>query len=222
MFLFFSCKIKMIEDFSNVITAKEAHEIIEFAKKKGMKRSKIVPIPLLNYSSKARTSTNTFIERNEFTPAVERLAEFVSKKTGYPIDNQTWQIVHYEPGQQYKVHHDGLGRMYTMFVYLNTVEEGGETYFPNINRKVKPVLGHAVLWKNYKVERWMGLDWMVMDNDAEHAGLPPSKGEKWGINVWVRDHVYWKWDYVQLTMYYGSIAVIIISIVWMIILYLKT
>lgn len=110
----------MIEDLPDVITVQEAHEIIEFAKKKGMKRSEIQSIPFLIHSiyNKARTSTNTFMERNEFTPAVERLAQFVSKKTGYPIDNQRWQIVHYEPGQHYTVHHDGLGRMYTMFVYF--------------------------------------------------------------------------------------------------------
>ncbi len=207
----------MIEDLPDVITVQEANEIIEFARKKGMKRSMLVrSFPFVSFYWEGRTSTNTFMERNEFTPAVERLAEFVSKKTGYPIDNQEWQIVHYEPGQQYKVHHDGKGRMYTMFVYLNTVEEGGETYFPNINRKVKPVLGHAVLWKNYKVERWMGLDWMVMDNDAKHTGLPPSKGEKWGINVWVRDQVYWNIED------YKIIIPVIISIVCMIILYLKT
>ena len=182
------------KEFKNILSPTEAADIIAFAQKKGMKQSKVVNF-FWPSRIKGRTSTNTFMDEEEFTPAVRRLANFVAKKTGYPIKNQKWQIVHYKPGQQYNVHHDGCGRMYTMFVYLNTVKgKGGETNFPVAKRKFKPVLGNAVLWKNYNVERWMGADWMVRDPEAVHAGLPPKEGEKWGINVWVIDDKHWKWD----------------------------
>lgn len=119
----------IFDTFENVLNSDEAAAIIAFAKEKGMKRSTVMnPFrPISAY----RTSSNIFMKQDEFTPAVKRLAAFVAKKTGYPISNQQWQIVHYEPGQQYKVHHDGIGRMYTMFVYLNTVEGGaGRRSFP--------------------------------------------------------------------------------------------
>tara|TARA_B100000965_G_scaffold68771_1_gene54055 strand:- start:5663 stop:6319 length:657 start_codon:yes stop_codon:yes gene_type:complete len=201
----------IFDTFENVLTSEETAAIIAFAKEKGMKRSQV--INLFRPISPYRTSSNIFMKQDEFTPAVKRLAAFVAKKTGYPIDNQQWQIVHYEPGQQYKVHHDGIGHMYTMFVYLNTVEGGGgETEFPNLDRKFKPVLGEAVLWKNYKVEKWMGLEWMVRDERAKHAGLPPKQGEKWGINVWVTDDKYWKWDIVDQVTYYGLHLLLIVCL----------
>ena len=204
------------EEFENVLSPAEAADIIAFAQEKGMKRSQVVNF--LNPVSKVRTSTNTFMNEGEFTPAVRRLANFVAEKTGYPVRNQQWQIVHYNPGQQYKVHHDGMGRMYTMFVYLNTVKgKGGETNFPNAKRKFKPVLGNAVLWTNYHVQRWMGADWMVQDTEANHAGLPPKEGEKWGINVWVLDDKHWKWDHVEMALdglTYLLMAVIVLALAY--------
>ena len=66
-----------------------------------------------------------------------KISIYYCQKTGYPVANQDWQFVHYKPGQQYKAH---LGRMYTMFIYLNTAAEGGETGFPVLDRKFKALL----------------------------------------------------------------------------------
>ena len=79
------------------------------------------------------------------------------------------QLVRYEPGQFFGVHHD-MGdlkdddtvelpkkdlavkrRLVTIFCYLNTLEngQGGATYFPKCgNLRVRPVRGRAVLWSN--------------------------------------------------------------------------
>ena len=176
----------IIETFEHVLNPNEAAEIIKFAKTKGLKRSRVYT-PLGEIVVPERTNTNTYILPHEYTPGVERIAKFVAKKTGYPVANQRWQIVHYKPGQQFKLHHDGPGWMYTMLIYLNTVSEGGETYFPNIDQKFKAVLGNGMLWKNYKVKKWIGMEWMFADKQVLHAGLPPKNQEKWAINVWVRD-----------------------------------
>merc|ERR1712178_542441 len=47
--------------------------------------------------------------------------------------SQNLQVVHYEPGEHYGAHRDGLGRVITIFSYLNNVETGGETAFPFAN-----------------------------------------------------------------------------------------
>jgi len=180
----------IIETIDNILTLDEAEEIITFAKKKGMQRSTVKNF--FNLVTPQRTSTNTFMKQSEFTESVDRISDLVAKKTGYPVANQSWQIVNYKPGQKYEVHHDGFGRMYTMYIYLNTVSEGGETEFPELRKKIKPVLGKGILWKNYTVEKWMGLGWMNKDIQATHAGLPPKQGEKWGLNVWIHDKKYWK------------------------------
>ncbi|KAL3920897.1 MAG: hypothetical protein SGILL_003030 [Bacillariaceae sp.] len=79
------------------------------------------------------------------------------------------QLVRYEPGQFFGIHHD-LGdlrdddtvelpkrdlavkrRLVTIFCYLNTLEDGqgGATYFPKCGElRVKPIRGRAVLWSN--------------------------------------------------------------------------
>ena len=66
-----------------------------------------------------------------------------------PEENQEgFQILHYIDGQKYEPHHDyfhdkvnqspshGGQRVATMLMYLTTVEEGGETVFPQADRKV--------------------------------------------------------------------------------------
>ena len=59
----------------------------------------------------------------------------------------------YEPGQFYGIHTDygmGSNRVISALVYLNTVENGGETYFDKFDFAVKPVAGRIVIFpSNY-------------------------------------------------------------------------
>ena len=36
--------------------------------------------------------------------------------------------------------------MYTLLMYLNSPDEGGETHFPDLNLTVAPATGRALLW----------------------------------------------------------------------------
>lgn len=67
--------------------------------------------------------------------------------TGIPSNNyESFQILQYEEGQFYRTHHDSSGkkdgaighRILTFFLYLNDVEDGGETRFPSLDISVKP------------------------------------------------------------------------------------
>ena len=73
-----------------------------------------------------------------------------SQVSHIPEDNgEGMQILHYVNGQKYEPHHDyfhdtvnpqksnGGQRVATMLMYLTTVEEGGETVFPNAAEKVE-------------------------------------------------------------------------------------
>ena len=101
----------------------------------------------------------------------------------------------YLAGQEFKKHcdwfdknspynqvHLNMGqRTYTFMIYLNDVEEGGETYFTRINLSIKPQKGKALVWNN-----------MVADGSgnwfSEHWGKPVIKGEKYIITKWFREH----------------------------------
>jgi hypothetical protein len=76
-------------------------------------------------------------------------------------------------------------RILTMFLYLNDVEEGGETRFSNMDINVAPKRGRAVLWPSVLNEAPN-----VRDDRTEHEALTVTKGVKYGANAWVHQRDY--------------------------------
>jgi hypothetical protein len=62
-------------------------------------------------------------------------------------------------------------RFLTFILYLNNVEEGGETEFLYQQTRIKPVENRFVLWPT-------GMTHI-------HRGNPPLKGEKYILTGWV-------------------------------------
>ncbi len=91
--------------------------------------------------------------------------------------SESIKIQKYEPGQGYHVWHceadnmTNCRRMLVSVLYLNTVEEGGETEFLYQNMRVSPVQGTLVLFPTY----WT----------HPHRGNPPLKGNKYIMNTWL-------------------------------------
>lgn len=69
-------------------------------------------------------------------------------------------------------------RQYTFFVYLNDVENGGETVFPKLNLSFKPQRGLSLFWENCK-------DLTTCDELNLHKGNSTINGIKYGLNIWV-------------------------------------
>ena len=90
----------------------------------------------------------------------------------------------YFEGDSYTNHCLSSGqRTWTFMIYLNDVEEGGETEFPRIEQKILPKKGTAVVWKNS--------DGTGSENPASHhSGLAVVKGKKIIITKWFREKVY--------------------------------
>ena len=90
-------------------------------------------------------------------------------------------------GEFYKTHHDYLDhgldrpcgvRLLTVFLYLNDVEEGGGTEFPDYGITVEPKRGRALVWPSVKDE-----DPDEQDPRTMHQALPVIKGVKYGANA---------------------------------------
>lgn len=111
-----------------------------------------------------------------------------------PEWGETVQGQRYQPGQEYKAHHDwfayhashwkqesklGGQRSWTAMAYLNDVEEGGETNFINAGVSIKPQEGSLVIWNNATPEG-------VPNDMTLHAGTPPVKGTKYVLTKWYR------------------------------------
>lgn len=143
-----------------------------------------------------RTSSTAWVYPKD--PRVGAVEARIAEITGMPRKNMEFlQVLRYDVGQQYRKHHDTTllsyvqpcgPRVATFFIYLDDVEEGGETVFPHLGIEVKPVKGRAVLWWNLDhAALRRGADPMVLARDPRfyHAGLPPKQGVKWAANYWL-------------------------------------
>ena len=146
--------------------------------------------------SKSRTSENAWCTGHESHPSTVEVMSRIEKVTGIPTENyESFQVLRYQLGQEYRAHHDmsrtdnrlacGASGVYTFFLYLSDVEEGGETGFPLIKRpsgisiKVKPTRGTALVWpsvKSIRPRRILG---------RTVAALPVIKGTKFAANAWI-------------------------------------
>jgi hypothetical protein len=100
-------------------------------------------------------------------------AQFPSLQV-WPLRSTGYKIQHYRKNDgHFKWHFDALGpgawdRQLALIIYLNSVEEGGETCFHRQNLKVKPVAGDAVLFPTF---------WTHM-----HCGEIPRSDDKYVIS----------------------------------------
>ena len=130
--------------------------------------------------------------RSALAQAVE---ERVRNLTGIPslAHMEPFQVLRYEPGQFYKVHHDQNSgwftpqgvRLYTFFMYLSTPERGGGTRFADLNLTVPAVKGTAVLWPSVT-----SADPSIDEPNTNHEGLPPEVGVKYAANAWIHNYDY--------------------------------
>jgi len=126
-------------------------------------------------------------------PEIEGLMARIDELIGVPAGNFEYpQLLRYYKTQHYNPHHDYIfghndlpigARIFTFFMYLSDVEEGGETHFPQLGVKVKPVRGKTILWANVRND-----DPTKKDFRTGHAALPVTKGEKYSINLWIHQY----------------------------------
>jgi len=192
--------------FENLLTKKEAGEIIKWTKDKSAIKCGLMPFGSPIQTSD-KTSNNKYpVQKEDFTPAMRRISKWLSDLTKYPMSCQTWSILHYTPGQVYPLHHDGNGHYYTCYIYLNDVD-GGETTFPNSNVQLKGKLGRGMLWQNYTMSTtFYGLPYLKEDSSSHHYAKTPRSGEKWGLQIFITDPTYID----ERTLAYRTFALILL------------
>jgi prolyl 4-hydroxylase len=108
---------------------------------------------------------------------------------------ETLQGQRYQPGQQFKPHHDffhtsqdywereranGGQRTWTAMIYLNEPESGGETNFPKAGLCVQPRTAMLVIWNNMT-------DIGAPHDITLHEGSPVTRGTKYIVTKWFRE-----------------------------------
>ncbi|QHW33561.1 2OG-Fe(II) oxygenase [Paenibacillus rhizovicinus] len=166
----------------DVLSAEECDALIALAEDR-MQRAKIGQS---HTESDIRTSSSAFFEESE-NDLIRTIETRVSELMNIPVAHaESLQILNYQPGEQYQPHYDYFtsanvanNRISTLLIYLNDVEEGGETYFPALQLTVTPRKGSAVYF-----------EYFYNDNDMNertlHGGNPVAAGEKWVATQWMR------------------------------------
>ena len=168
----------------NVLSHAECEELIALSKDR-LQRSKIGTNREIN---EMRTSSSMFFEENE-QPLIAQIEKRIASITNIPVEHaEGLQILKYAPGEEYKAHFDYFSihsqaaknnRISTLIMYLNEVEEGGETFFPELNFSIFPQKGMAVYFEYFYNDN-------LLNERTLHGSTPIRTGEKWVATQWMR------------------------------------
>jgi len=92
---------------------------------------------------------------------------FTDLKIQKTLPTEGYHVWHLEHGKGF----DNEPRAFVFCIYLNDVEEGGETEFLHFSKRVKPKTGRIVIWP--------------AAFPYVHRGNPPLSGEKYILTSWV-------------------------------------
>jgi prolyl 4-hydroxylase len=184
--------------FGGFLSDAECDELVAMSAKK-LQRSTVVNAATGEYDVHPdRTSEGTHYTRGE-NALIRKIEARISEVVSCPVDHgEPIQILHYTPGAEYKPHFDffdptfdgndkvlamGGQRIATLIMYLNDVEAGGSTVFPDVGLDVLPKKGNA-LYFAYATEDGQ------LDRRTLHGGSPVGRGEKWIATKWLRERPY--------------------------------
>ena len=154
------------------------------------------PSTLLAVSDDPDFRTSESCDMDRWSPEVRPTDEAIAALLGLdPVHGETMQGQRYAPGQQFRAHTDwfhantpywddmqrcGGQRTWTAMIYLNDVEEGGATWFPQAGIRVAPKRGLLLAWNNMKPDG--------SPNELTlHEGMPVIAGVKYVITKWFRE-----------------------------------
>ena len=92
---------------------------------------------------------------------------FTCLKIQKTLPTEGYHVWHIEHGKGF----ENEPRAFVFSIYLNDVEEGGETEFLHFSKRVKPKTGRVVIWP-------AGFPYV-------HRGNPPLSGEKYILTSWM-------------------------------------
>ncbi len=131
--------------YHNFMSEEECNHLLKLAVPQ-MRRSTVVGANGSSVEDDYRTSYGTFLRRLQ-DPVVEAVERRLSTWVQIPqVHAEDMQVLRYAKGQYYKVHMDSLEddeaglRVATVLLYFSTVEEGGETAFPENSEWADPSL----------------------------------------------------------------------------------
>ena len=179
--------------FGGLLADDECDALVSAAEPRMARSETVVNETGGNEINPSRTSRGMFFGRAE-SPLCQRIEERIAVLLNWPlIHGEGLQVLHYQPGAEYKPHHDyfdpgqpgmaavlarGGQRVGTLVMYLNTPDRGGSTSFPDVALEVAPIKGNAVFFS---------YDRAHASTRTLHGGAPVLAGDKWVATKWLRE-----------------------------------
>ena len=154
------------------------------------------PSTLLSDRNDLGFRTSESCDMDRYSPDVRPIDEAIAQLLGiHPDHGETMQGQRAAPGQHFRAHpeyfpesesdwermqREGGQRTWTAMIYLNDVEEGGATWFPQAGIKVAPRRGLLLAWNNMKPDG-------APNELTIHEGMPVVAGVKYIITQWFRE-----------------------------------
>jgi hypothetical protein len=143
--------------------------------RKGLEESAWTELNVTSLSDKAFMT----MFRMQIDAALERYNRDVGLGIALPNTDTTAELVmkRYRPGadERFQVHFDAINQFANRYLvllwYLNDVQEGGETRFPQLDFAVAPRIGRLLMFPPY---------WMY-----QHEGTPPLSGDKYIVSTYL-------------------------------------
>lgn len=141
--------------------------------------------------SQNRSSSTIYLRKADLPTITKKICKLLNKDLNHL---ELPQVARYKIQQEYKPHYDafkiedklrytqnGGQRLATILIYLNDVNDGGETDFPKLNIKIKPRKGTALVFFPATIDG-------KLDENALHSALPAKKdNEKYIVQIWIRE-----------------------------------
>jgi prolyl 4-hydroxylase len=190
----FTCNHPVVALLGDVLTPAECDLLIAIGRARVQRSAVVDPDSGSEITIEERRSEGVFVDAST-DALVETVDRRIAELVGQPVENgEDLHILRYGVGGEYRPHYDyfpedqagsrhhmarGGQRVATVILYLNDVEQGGDTTFPEAGLAVHPRRGCA-LYFEYVNELGQS------DPKTLHAGTPVERGEKWIATKWIR------------------------------------
>lgn len=175
----------------NFVTPDEATYLIETARGQ-LRRSGVITHGKAVVHEGRTSSQAVLFHRYRQDPRILPIIARGAMLAGVPMKNaEQIYVSRYGANEFYHGHYDVSGdflaqhRLCTLLIYLNDLgpDQGGETYFRDLNVAVRPKAGRAVCWTNTNPDG-------SVHKETLHAALPIQghDTEKWVIQLWFRPY----------------------------------
>jgi hypothetical protein len=180
--------------FERFLSPEECDWLIERGRP-GLKRAQVYRQSSTPKTAETRTNSEADFTIFRADVVLSLIRDRISNAAGVPVSHfEITKLLHYAPGEQFALHADFIEprtpelvrqiqmigqRALTFLVYLNEDYEGGATHFPKLGLQNRGARGDALLFSNVDAAG-------APDYDTLHAGLPPTRGEKWLLSQWIR------------------------------------